>query len=267
MHFIRGIGKLSGNRSNIILKRAEYLYHSGNLVTKCVVLRALFGIDIIARRDMQGKHTSEISTYSEFIKDVLRDSSSSFQQLCLSIVLGSDFIFGRHYLSDSLDVFYKNFIADQFRESLKALSSSHFADADISNLINYYNDNYFSTLVAVLSEIFIEHGMKKEEIDILKLLVHRHIKFAEHNEQELHNLAVIYFKLGLLDEAVDVANFLVKNYPYRVGYNFLLLDLYSNDIKYEADFNRVKQYVLNNFNLTNEERSHFANIQMENMRE
>lgn len=263
VYYIRGLGELSHDRSEATLERCIDIFNTTNLQGKCISLRAIFSIDLSARRNHLGKHTTEISNYSTFIKSILNSSLSHFEKLSLSLSLLSDFIFGDHFLSDSLVSFYKDFLIDCFIQSSNTLLAQ-FMDRTTRERLTEIQDiihtNRFATLVGLFSEFIEQLGFIIHAKDLRTLVVQEYISYSRNDNNELHNLAVIHFQAGDLDSAINIAMFLIDKNAHQANYNYLLLDLYRYDKKYRSQFDTLKKKVLDTFNLNEEERQEFENI-------
>jgi hypothetical protein len=264
--FVRALGVLSQDRSEATLSRCDRIFRTTNVQGKCLALKAIFGIDLTARRNSNGKHSAEISNYSTYIKGAFNSSTRDFDKLCLSLGLLSDYVFGYHHLSDSLDGLYKDFFIETFVNASDNLFAPFLKDEEsrerlreIQDIVRY---NRFCTLVGVLADFIHNKGYEKQALTLWTLVMQKYIAFAQHDDQELHNLSVIYFRLGDFETAIDVAKFLTKKNAHKVEDNFLLLDLYRHDEKYRNEFNALKAEMLATFNLNAEERLAFENLNM-----
>ncbi|OJW77423.1 MAG: hypothetical protein BGO69_18785 [Bacteroidetes bacterium 46-16] len=105
-------------------------------------------------------------------------------------------------------------------------------------------------MVGIFSDFIEEKGYNIQAKVLWTLVVQDYIKCARNDNQELHNLAVIYFKTGDLENAILIAKFLTEKNAHIVDYNYLLLDLYRHDLKYEDEFASLKAAILQTFNLS-----------------
>lgn len=266
VHYIHGLGELSGHRSALTLQRCADIFTNCNLQGKCLALRAVFGIDLTARRSSTGKHNADVSNYSTYIKSVFNARITPFEKLSLALMLASDYVFGKHHLSDSLDVFYREFLNEAFVKGTNQMLSSFPSIGDnrkrLMEIQELFSTNRFCTLAGMFSDFIEEKGFN-EQAKILRLLVaQEYIQCAKEDNQELHNLAVIYFKVGDLNTAISIAKFLTEKNAHIVDDNYLLLDLYRHDEKYKADFLALKNNILQTFNLSEAEREDFEAIHM-----
>ncbi|PBQ32347.1 hypothetical protein CNR22_11385 [Sphingobacteriaceae bacterium] len=266
LYFIKALGQLSRNRSEETFQRCIEIFNTTNLQGKCVAMKALFGIDLSARRSSTGKHSADSSNYSSHIKSILSSHANLFEKLSLSLVLLSEYVFGHHHLSDSLEHFYKEFFFDCFLQSSNQFFQPLLKIEDNRIRLNEIQDtlvtNRFTTLVGTLSDFMEEKGFNIQATILRKLVVQNHILHSGNDNLELHNLSVIYFKLKDIDTAIKIALYLTEKNAHQVTYNYLLLDLYRHNVKYTAEFNMLKSKVLTTFNLTDEERQDFESIEM-----
>ena len=258
LHYLHALGELSDQPTLLTLQRCAVIFNNSNLQGKCLSLRTVFGIDLTARRSSTGKHNADVSRYSTYIKDAFNVRITPFDKLCLALVLLSDFVFGVHHLSNSLDLLYKNFLTQTFITASDKMLSPFLSSGDnrkkLSEVQHMLSMNRFSTFVGIFSEFVEEKGFSDHAKSLRTLVIKEYIKFARNDNQELHNLAVINFKVGDLDNAISIAKLLTEKNSHIVNHNFLLLNLYSNDKKYNADFLALKTEILQNFNLSEAER-------------
>lgn len=78
---------------------------------------------------------------------------------------------------------------------------------------------------------------------------------------ELHNFAIVNFQLNNIDQSVEIANYLIEKNPTDPSFYFLLLNIYLKDKKYLAKFAEYKSYVLENFNLPEDNRKEFEKLE------
>lgn len=268
VYYIRALGQLSQERSERTSQRCLEIFNTTNIQGKCIAMKALFGIDLTARRSSTGKHSTETSNYSILIKSILNSGSMMpFEKLSLSLALLSEYVFGLHHLSDSLDQFYKEFLINCYKESLSQLLSSSLKEKvdrqKLTEMQDIIETNRFTTLVGTLSDFMEEKDYSDQATILRKLVADDFILYAKNDNQELHNLSVIYFKIKDIEPAIKVAQFLTEKNAHQVTYNYLLLDLYRHDEKYRNDFDVLKSKVLTTFNLSDEERQDFESIQMD----
>lgn len=266
VYYIRALGQLSRERSERTFQRCLEIFNSTNLQGKCIAMQALFGIDLSARRNTTGKHNTDISNYSTYIKSTLSSGLPLFEKLSLSLVLLSDYVFGNHHLSDSLDQFYKGFFIDCYVQSSDQLLAPLLKyDSNRRRLIEIQNiirTNRFTTLVGAFSDFIEKNGFSSQSTLLRTLVAQDYILYPREDNQELHNLAVIYFKIGDIETAINIAHYLTQKNAYQAAYNYLLLDLYRHDSKYKTDFDSLKSKILTTFNLSDEERQDFESIIM-----
>jgi len=266
VHYIQALGQLSKERSEIMFQRCFGIFNITNLQGKSIAIRALFGIDLRARRWNTGKHNSDVSNYSTHIESMLNSGITPFEKLSLSMVLLSDYVFGHHYLSDSLDQLYKESLiesciqsSDQILAPLLKIDNNKQRLTEIQEIIR---TNRFTTWVGAFSDFIEEKGYSSQATLLRTLIAQDYILYSNEDNQELHNLAVIYFKIKDIETAIRIAKFLTEKNAHQVTYNYLLLDLYRNDEKYKQQFDILKANVLATFNLNDKELQDFENINM-----
>ena len=217
---------------------------------------------------MTGKHNTDISNYSTHIKSLLQADINPFEKLSLALVLLTEHIFGHHYLSDSLDLLYKEFFIDCFIDAsdrlLAPILTIEVNKQRLTEIEAMVRTNRFATLVGVFSDFIEEQGFSNQTTLLRTLVTEGYILYANEDNQELHNLAVIYFKIGDIETAVNIAHSLTQKNAHEANYNFLLLDLYRHDKKYKPEFDLLKSKVLTTFNLSDEVRNDFEGIKMDN---
>ena len=266
VYYIQALGQLSQQRSGRTIERCTHIYNTTNLEGKCLALRALFCIDINARRSNSGKHNAEVTNYSTHINFLLSSEITPFEKISLTLVLLSEFVFGNHHLSDSLDELYKEFLITCFIQSTDSLLASllklNINKSRLIEIQDLVKTNRFSTLVGVLSDFMEQKGFLIQSTLLRKLVTQGYILYLKEDNQELHNLSVIYFKIGDYKNAIHIAQFLTQKNAHQASYNYLLLDLYRQNTKYKTQFETLKSKVLTTFNLCDEERGNFEDILM-----
>jgi tetratricopeptide (TPR) repeat protein len=257
---------LSSERSAHFLARAKDVFQRGNLSIKSIALRSIFRIDINARRNSREKHTDDVSEYAIYLKQILSIHPDTFERIVFSLIIGSDYSFGRHSLSDSLDALYKDFIAETFSRSVQKFIFPYLRinrnKEKIESIISLQRNNWYATAVVLLADFFKARNMDKFEKILLQILVDGLIPFAGHEDQEIHNFSVAHFKLGDLSGAVQIAKHLVEKNPYKADDTYLLLSIYCHDQRFQKEFAELKNRILNTFNLSTEEREKFENLEI-----
>jgi hypothetical protein len=238
----------------IVIEAIKNLYNKGDFYEQYESLMAAFRLDLECRRNIFGKHTVGNTELSTFLKESLKDKKKNWIKFTFSLALASEYYFGRHHSGDTFHKFYFCYFEDQALASLSSLISPLIkTDKDkrtFSRLKSTFLRKWYSTFLAMTADFLIKKKHEKTGNDLFSVLYENLVKYSSNEPSELHNYGVACFKRNDLEKAISIGEYLIKDNAYKADHYYSLLTLYLQDRKYENDFNRTKDYVLNSFNLT-----------------
>lgn len=267
IHYLQALGYFVDERSVSILNVCKELFQGGNIIARAVVLLAALRIDISSGRNRHEANDFEPSSYTNFITSSIETAESDFYRIAYSIVLQSQITFGKVYVPKSAGNFYSLYFENCYNNLVQeyfAILNKREVDGEQSSvLINLFKANRFVKLVAIFDRYVSELGFQDDGRQLLQLLQDKQIEYSHTDNEELADLARIYFKLGILDEAVSIAEYLVEKNAHSGDYAYLLLDLYRREEVYRSSFESLKSEMLNNFQLSDELREKIELIEMD----
>ena len=226
-------------------------------------LLSIYKIDIKARQHLTIDIDTKESVYSKLVKRMILDSKDDFIRISLSLSLTSELIYSTslNHFKKHLSSLYLTFFERQFKIAISKICEPLIKnDVDkrkYKHIIASFNNRRFSTLIGLFGDFLKKKKHYKESEKYRSLLYEGVVKYAHNDYNELHNFGVICFQKDNIELAVKVAEYLRDNYPNNIQSYFFLLSLYMNSDAHANHYNKTKNYVLNNFNLSNEQKKQF----------
>ncbi|MFY9073693.1 hypothetical protein OZZ08_01945 [Malaciobacter mytili] len=249
--YIVYIGDISHNHSNTVLHMLKSFLNSKDVNVKYFTLLSLLKIDIKNRGiDCFNKKLKIIENeYSKIINERINSYSPLFK-VSISILLTSEMIFS-HMLGNYHKFFkelYFDYFENIFFENINLLGLN-FTTEEMKIIKDAKADNHLSNIFLLIAEKYGEN--KESQIfyqgianNLLKLNF-THLPFVEH-------LAYAKYKIGSIDEAIDIYKELVEQNPDIVDYRIGLLSYYFEKKDLLA-LNKEIKYLESTFNLNDEQ--------------
>lgn len=249
--YIIYLGDISHKHSQSAMLMLKSFLYSKDINRQYFSLLSLLKIDIKSRGiDCFNKNLQIVENeYSLIIKDRMEQYNPLFK-VFISMLLSSEMIFN-NMLGD-YHKFFKELYFDYFENVLYeniSLLKVDFSDDEIQIIKDLKNTNQLSNIFIIISEKLI----KKEDSQLfyhaisnnLLKLNFTHLPFVEH-------LAYAKYKIGNIDEAIEIYERLVEKNPDVVEYRIQLLNYYveKND---SVKLNKEIQYLESTFNLNDEQ--------------
>lgn len=249
--YIVSIGDISHNHSNTTLHMLKSFLNSKDVNVEYFTLLSLLKIDIKNRGiDCFNKKLKIIENeYSNIIKERINSYSPLFK-VFISMVLTSEMVFN-HMLGNYYK-FFKELYFDYFEniifENINLLGLN-FTNEETKIIKDAKAGNHLSNIFLLIAEKYGEN--KESQIfyqgianNLLKLNF-THLPFIEH-------LAYAKYKIGNIDEAVDIYKKLVEQNPDIVDFRVELLNYYFEKKDLLA-LNKEIKYLESTFNLNTEQ--------------
>lgn len=253
-NYFQAVGELCQDESaevyNVLKKGLDdgdfdALYHS---------LLAFFKIDVFSLRNRSGHVISTL--VSKIIIDAIRKINRPNLQCLIAVGLLSHLYFNTKISHNEKKVRacyvapLENIVGDFIKTELSRLSKTDASKRDVRNITASFNSRAYSTFYALLGDFYERKKNAKSALFYRTALYDEYIRFSHENFSELHNYACICYKLLDYDKAIDVAEFIVTRNPWDIERRYTLLCFYLSDPHYSEKFQREKQFLLENFELT-----------------
>ncbi len=245
------IGNISHNHSNTALHMLKSFLNSKDINVEYFTLLSLIKIDIKNRGiDCFNRKLKIIENeYSNIIKERINSYSLLFK-VFISMLLTSEMVFN-HMLGNYYK-FFKELYFDYFEniifENINLLGLN-FTNEEMKIIKDAKAGNHLSNIFLIVAEKYGEN--KESQIfyqgianNLLKLDF-AHLPFVEH-------LAYAKYKIGSMDEAIDIYKELVEQNPDVVDYRIELLNYYFEKKDLLA-LNKEIKYLESTFNLNTEQ--------------
>lgn len=266
-NYLFAFGELSRVRDEQIFKILSANYDEGGFYKSYYSLLSIFKLDIKSRQghiiDIDLSETS----FSQYVKKTIDQTQNPFFKIAyvLGLVGELNYSLNLAYKRTVLDKLYNSYFESILRSALRSYLSPLISDnkdeEKVNNAMEAFSLHRFSTFIAVLGNFLEQKNEKKAAREFRILLTERIVKFASNDNMELHNFAIVNFQLNNIDQSVEIANYLIEKNPTDPSFYFLLLNIYLKDKKYLAKFAEYKSYVLENFNLPEDNRKEFEKLE------
>lgn len=249
--YIVYIGDISHNHSNTALHMLKSFLNSKDVNVEYFTLLSLLKIDIKDRGiDCVNKKLKIIENeYSNIIKGRINSYSPLFK-VFIPMLLTSEMVFNN--MLGSYYKFFKELYFDYFEniffENINLLGLN-FTTEEMKIIKDAKADNHLSNIFLLIAE---KYGENKESqifyqgiTNNLSKLNFTHLPFVEH-------LAYAKYKIGSIDEAIDIYKELVEQNPDIVDYRIEILNYYFEKKDLLA-LNKEIEYLESTFNLNDEQ--------------
>lgn len=249
--YIVYIGDISHNHSNTALHMLKSFLNSKDVNVEYFTLLSLLKIDIKDRGiDCVNKKLKIIENeYSNIIKGRINSYSPLFK-VFISMLLTSEMVFNN--MLGSYYKFFKELYFDYFENIIFGninLLGLNFTNEEMNIIKDAKVGNHLSNIFLLIAEKYGEN--KESQIfyqgitnNLLKLNF-THLPFVEH-------LAYSKYKIGSIDEAIDIYKELVEQNPDIVDYRIEILNYYFEKKDLLA-LNKEIEYLESTFNLNDEQ--------------
>lgn len=162
-------------------------------------------------------------------------------------------------LADDYGVFFKDQFEAEVTQFLTPLIKSGGGKEEIAKIIVAFKGNRFATVIDLMGDLLRDNDHVPQAKNFFHLLADGFVEIVENDEGEVNNLGYALIQLKQTVRAIEVFEFLAKKTPSDIDRRIALLQLYREANRADH-FDRLRQDLLTNFNLTQEQRD-FINDQ------
>lgn len=248
--YIVYLGDISHKHSTIAMLMLINFLNSKDINIEYFSLLSLLKIDIKSRGiDCFNKKLQIVENeYSKVIKERIQTYKPLFK-VFISMLLSSEMLF--NHMLGNYHKFFKELYFDYFEdvifENIELLDLS-FTDDDIQLIKDAKAGNHLSNIFLIIAEKLEDNEAQlfyQAIANNLLKLNFKHLPFVEH-------LAFSKYKIGNIDEAIDIYSRLADQNPDIVEYRIQLLNYHLEKNNLKA-FNKDIQYLEDTFKLTDEQ--------------